>query len=88
METFPRFKSEDFTVEGIGWDSCAADVVLSNVGWVAVTAGSGSLVSLRAHTPDGIGLDKREPALLPTIVTKRGKFDYGWGGLSYLISVV
>mgnify|MGYP007058310432 FL=1 len=73
MEIFPSFKSEEFTVKGLGWDTCAADVVLSNLGWVAVTAGSGSIVSLRAHTPNGIGIDIREPALLPTIVSRRGK---------------
>ena len=73
METFPQFKSQDFNVKGIGWDTCAADVLLSNIGWVSVTAGVGSLVSLKAHTPNGIGLDIREPALLPTSVTKRGE---------------
>jgi len=73
METFPRLKSQDFTVKGVGWDTSAADVVLSNIGWVSVTAGSGSLVSLKAHTPNGIGLDIREPALLPTSVNKRGR---------------
>lgn len=72
MEIFPSFKSEEFTVKGLGWDTCAADVVLSNLGWVAVTAGSGSVVSLRAHTPNRIGIDIREPALLPTIVSRRG----------------
>jgi len=84
METFPRLKSQDFTVKGVGWDTSAADVVLSNIGWVSVTAGSGSLVSLKAHTPNGIGLDIREPALLPTSVNKRGEFlrllcYEGWG---------
>ena len=73
METFPQFKSQDFMVRGIGWDASAADVVLSNVGWVSVTAGVGSLVSLKGHTPNGVGLDIREPALLPTSVTKRGE---------------
>ena len=77
MEIFPSFKSEEFTVKGLGWDTCAADVVLSNLGWVAVTAGSGSVVSLRAHTPNGIGIDIREPALLPTIVSRRGKWLIG-----------
>ena len=74
METFPQLKSQDFTVQGIGWDVCAADLVLSNIGWVSVTAGIGSLVLLKAHTPNGIGLDIREPALLPASVTRRGQY--------------
>ena len=74
METFPQLKSQDFTVQGIGWDVCAADLVLSNIGWVSVTAGIGSVVLLKAHTPNGIGLDIREPAVLPASVTRRGQY--------------
>lgn len=73
METFPPFGSQDFTIKGIGWDTSAADVVLSSVGWVSVTAGSGSLVTLKAHTPNAVGLHIRQPALLPTSVQRRGE---------------
>lgn len=72
METFPPFGSQDFTIKGIGWDTSAADVVLSNVGWVSVTAGVGSLVTLKAHTPNAVGLHIRQPPLLPTSVQTRG----------------
>lgn len=73
METFPPLGSQEFTIKGIGWDASAADVVLSNVGWVAVTAGNDSLVTLEAHTPNAIGLHVRQPPLLPTSVRARGK---------------
>jgi len=73
METFPPLGSQDFTIKGIGWDTSAADVVLSSVGWVSVTAGVESLVTVKAHTPNAVGLHIRQPALLPTSVQRRGK---------------
>ena len=79
MAKFPKLESHDFSVTGIGWKESAADIVLSNVGWVAVTAGVGSEVSVRAYTPNAIGLNLREPALLPTSVRQRGKLS----GLSF-----
>ena len=74
MVIFPKLKSRDFTVTGKGWKESVADVILSNIGWIAVTVGAGSKVTLRAYTPNGLGLDMREPALLPTSVTQRGQF--------------
>lgn len=73
METFPPLGSQDFTIKGIGWGTSAADVVLSSVGWVSVTAGVGSLVTVKAHTPNAVGLHIRQPALLPTSVQRRGE---------------
>ena len=78
MKTFPELKSCDFAVKGVGLERSAADVVLSNLGWVAVTARVGSLVTVQAHSPNGIGLDIREP-LCPTCVTKRGEMAEGVG---------
>ena len=76
METFPPLGSQDFTIKGIGWDTSAADVVLSSVGWVSVTAGVESLVTVKAHTPNAVGLHVRQPALLPTSVQRRGEQFY------------
>ena len=73
METFPPLGSQDFTIKGIGWDTSGADVVLSSVGWVSVTAGVGSLVTVKAHTPNAVGLHIRQPALLPASVRRRGE---------------
>jgi len=73
METFPPLGSQEFTIKGIGWDTSAADVVLSSVGWVSVTAGDGSLVTVKAHTPNAVGLHVRQPAMLPTSVRRRGE---------------
>ena len=85
MESFPPLGSQDFTIKGIGWDTSAADVVLSSVGWVSVTAGVGSLVTVKAHTPNAVGLYIRQPALLPSSVQRRGELSSscvllaGWG---------
>ena len=72
MEDFPELKGRVLQLVGVDWKRSAADVVLSNIGWIAVTAGAGSIVSVKAYTPKGAGLYLREPALLPTSVRQRG----------------
>lgn len=72
MASFPSLQGRDFTVTGIGWRQSAADIVLSNIGWVAVTAGQQANVQVTAYTPNGVGLVLREPAVLPTSVNQRG----------------
>ncbi|EDO37137.1 predicted protein, partial [Nematostella vectensis] len=73
MALFPPLLPHELSLVGAGWGESAADVVLSNAGWVAVTAGMGADVSLKAYTPNGRGVGVRIPALLPTSVTQRGK---------------
>ena len=72
MDEFPELRGRVLKLTGLEWKRSAADVILSNIGWIAVTAGSGSVVTLRAYTPNGAGLYLREPALLPTSVRQRG----------------
>ena len=72
MEEFPELRGRVFKLTGVDWKRSVADVILSNIGWIAVTAGSGSIVTLKAYTPNGAGLYLREPALLPTSVRQRG----------------
>jgi hypothetical protein len=72
MDEFPELRGRVLKLIGLEWKRSAADVILSNIGWIAVTAGSGSVVTLRAYTPNGAGLYLREPALLPTSVRQRG----------------
>ena len=73
MEEFPELTGRVLKLVGLDWKRSAADVILSSIGWIAVTAGSGSVVSLKAYTPNGAGLYLREPALLPTSVRQRGR---------------
>lgn len=76
MASFPGLQGQDFTITGIGWKESAADIVLSNVGWVSITAGQQADVQITAYTPNGVGIVLREPALLPTSVTQRGIWYY------------
>ncbi|XP_028391167.1 nitric oxide-associated protein 1-like [Dendronephthya gigantea] len=73
MEELPELSGRVFEMTGVHWKRSVADVMLSNVGWVAVTAGSGLVVTLKAYTPSGAGLYLREPSLLPTSVRQRGR---------------
>lgn len=72
MQSFPALEPCDFTVQGIGWKESAADIVLSNIGWVSITAGYQADALVRAYTPNARGMVMREPALLPTCVNQRG----------------
>ena len=76
MDEFPELKGRVLDLVGVDWKRSAADVILSNIGWIAVTAGSGLIVSLKAYTPNGAGVYLREPALLPTSVRQRGMIWY------------
>jgi len=79
MASFPDLQGVGFTITGIGWRESAADIVLSNIGWVSVTAGQQADVQVTAYTPNGKGLLMREPALLPTSVNQRGESLFGVG---------
>ena len=73
LQKFPVLSGQEMEMTGVDWKQSAADVILSNIGWVAVTAGTGSVVSVKAYTPNGIGVFLRTPSLLPTSVQQRGK---------------
>ena len=73
MKDFPQLHGQLIQVEGIGWKQSAADVVLSSAGWIAITAGVGDKIALTAHTPLGLGIFVRSPAILPYAVNDRGK---------------
>lgn len=70
---FPPLVSQDISIAGAGWKRSAADVVLSSVGWVAVTIGEDEALALRAHTPKGKGIYVRRPPLFEEAVNQRGK---------------
>ena len=61
-----------YEVAGIGWEKSCVDLSIAGVGWIAITAGSGSVVKLQLHTPNGIGQHLRYQCLMPYSVTKRG----------------
>lgn len=73
MSSFPPLVPQDIQLEGRGVLEAAADLTLSSIGWVAVTAASGQRVALRLHGPQGAPYDVRTPPLLPHLVRLRGE---------------
>uniref|UniRef100_A0A158R4G9 G domain-containing protein n=1 Tax=Syphacia muris TaxID=451379 RepID=A0A158R4G9_9BILA len=55
-----------------GMEAGAADLVLSSIGWVCVTANRGT-VTIEGLTPAGKGLALRTPPILPYCAALRGK---------------
>lgn len=73
MSSFPPLVPQDIQIEGQGVLEAAADLTLSSIGWVAVTAASGQQLVLRLHGPQGAPYDVRTPPLLPHLVRLRGE---------------
>lgn len=53
--------SKSLTVDGNGWKKACADVVLSGLGWIALT-GAGSM-QIRVWVPKDVGVFMREPLM-------------------------
>ena len=73
METFPKLEKRCITIRGIGWNKSASDIIVSSLGWVAVTAGRGTALDIAIHTPLGKGIHLRIPSLFPDAVNSRGR---------------
>lgn len=73
MSSFPPLVPQEIQLEGRGLLEAAADLTLSSIGWVAVTAASGQQVALRLHGPQGAPYNVRTPPLLPHLVRLRGE---------------
>lgn len=73
MSSFPPLVPQEVQLEGRGPLEAVADLTLSSVGWVAVTAASGQRVALRLHSPHGALYGMRTPPLLPHLVRLRGE---------------
>lgn len=54
-----NFKAKEFEIDGVGWLQSSHDIVISGLGWVAVT-GCGRL-KVRCIAPKGVGVFLREP---------------------------
>jgi len=72
LKLFPPLKPTPFRIEGVGQGTCAADIVLSSLGWLSVSGSYGSCIELDVHTPGGKGLYCRRPSILPMAVRLRG----------------
>ena len=73
MADFPALMATSHSMTGVGWKRSASDLIFSGVGWVAVTAGTGMKVDLETHSPAGINVCLRTPALIPEAINQRGR---------------
>ncbi|XP_028271583.1 nitric oxide-associated protein 1 [Parambassis ranga] len=73
MKDFPALVPQEVQVDGRGYLEAAADITLSSIGWVAVTAVAGDQLLLRVHGPQAAGFGLRTPPLLPHIVSLKGE---------------
>ncbi|CAK9796895.1 Nitric oxide-associated protein 1 [Anthophora plagiata] len=72
LKVWPKLESKELeVVTGVRGES-VADVVLSSIGWIAVTPYVNETASLKAWTPQGRGIYLRRPALLSKSVCLHG----------------
>ncbi|XP_033338629.2 nitric oxide-associated protein 1 isoform X2 [Megalopta genalis] len=72
LERWPKLGSKEMKVTGINYKKSVADIVLSSIGWIAVTPHENEHATLRAWTPQARGIYLRTPALLSQSVNFRG----------------
>ncbi|KAE9549846.1 hypothetical protein FO519_006949 [Halicephalobus sp. NKZ332] len=70
LKKFPNLEGREIKVESKSQDEASMDVVMSTIGWVAVSGDVGE-VSLNVMTPEGRGISTRDP-LLKFAVQYRG----------------
>lgn len=73
LKKLPPLESREFFLQGEGWQESVADILLSSIGWVAITARKSMELQVRAYTPGARGCHLRTPALLPYAVNHRGR---------------
>lgn len=75
MKNWPGLKkhNETFRFDGGGPKWCCGDIVLSSIAWVGVTCKKYSTCEVVAWTPEGRGIHRRYPSLLPYSINLKGK---------------
>lgn len=58
-------RKEEYIIRSSNWNTGAADVVLSSIGWALINIGPDQDCIVRAYTPEGRGIFLRQPPLLP-----------------------
>ena len=74
-EPLPKLDSKVFEIDCIGNHKSTSDIVFSCFGWSAVTSRPNCKAIVRAFTLGGLGLELRQPSLLPFIVNMRKKYN-------------
>ncbi|XP_071875890.1 nitric oxide-associated protein 1 [Bombus fervidus] len=78
LKVWPKLKPKEIgQITGVNGEESVADVVLSSIGWIAITPMENESASLRAWTPEGRGIYLRCPALLRKSVSLRGAKVHG-----------
>ncbi|CAN7939244.1 unnamed protein product [Ixodes hexagonus] len=72
LADFPPLEGRELSFLGQGWKSSCGDVVLSSTGWISFTFNNGEEALVRAWTPEGRGIHRRVPAMLPGAVQLKG----------------
>ncbi|KAK1127682.1 hypothetical protein K0M31_003177 [Melipona bicolor] len=73
LKAWPKLlESKEMKVVGMDREESVADVVLSSIGWIAITPFENETALLKAWTPQGRGIYLRSPALLSKSVSLRG----------------
>ncbi|CAB3258979.1 unnamed protein product [Arctia plantaginis] len=75
LKNWPGLKrcSDLLEFSGEGPKLCCGDIVLSSVAWVGVTAKKDTVCSVYAWTPEGRGIYRRSPSVLPYSINLKGK---------------
>ncbi|XP_063390538.1 nitric oxide-associated protein 1-like isoform X1 [Cydia fagiglandana] len=73
LKNWPNMKKKVLEFTGEGPKICCGDIVLSSIAWVSVTAKKGDICVTTAWTPEGKGIFRRYPSLLPYSINLKGK---------------
>jgi hypothetical protein len=79
----PKLESKQFEINCIGNYKSTADLVFSCFGFASVTSRPETKAIVRAFSLGGMGLQLRQPSLLPYIVNLRRKWDRKDGSQSF-----
>lgn len=73
LKNWPNLEKKVLQFTGEGPKYCCGDVVLSSIAWVSVTAKKDNICVATAWTPEGKGIYRRYPSLLPYAINLKGK---------------
>ena len=73
LTDFPELQGKKFELHGISDDESSCDIVLSSIGWMAVTTRVTLNYHVKAWTPGGKGIYLREMSFLPYAVNLKGR---------------
>ncbi|XP_063543846.1 nitric oxide-associated protein 1 [Cydia strobilella] len=73
LKNWPNMEKKVLEFTGEGPKICCGDILLSSIAWVSVTAKKGDICMATAWTPEGKGIFRRYPSLLPYSINLKCK---------------